>query len=104
MARSRPRPQARPSSCARDLGCSNLRRMPRQPTGQIREHTDTNGVVSYSVRFRGRGYPTETIRLGRSDEGKPRASAEHEARLIASQILAGTWSPPLKADYVEQDV
>lgn len=77
--------------------------MPRQPTGQIREHTDVNGVVSYSVRFRGRGYPTETIRLGRSDEGMTRAGAEHEARLIASQILAGTWSSPLKADYVERE-
>jgi hypothetical protein len=33
-----------------------------------------------------------------------RARAEHEARLIASQILAGTWSPPLKADYVESEV
>ena len=33
-----------------------------------------------------------------------RARAEHEARLIASQILAGTWSPPLKADYVEGEV
>ena len=32
----------------------------------------------------------ETIRLGRSDEGITRAGAEHEARLIASQILAGT--------------
>lgn len=31
-----------------------------------------------------------------------RALAEHEARLIASQILAGTWSPPLKADYVDK--
>src|SRR3954451_432822 len=78
--------------------------MPRQPSGQIREHTDVDGVVSYSVRFRGRGYPAETIRLGRSDEGMTRAGAEHEARLIASQILAGTWSPPLKADYVEHDV
>ena len=48
--------------------------------------------------------PTETIPLGRSDEGMTRASAEHEARLIASQILAGTWSPPLLADYVERDV
>jgi hypothetical protein len=78
--------------------------MPRQPTGQIREHSDINGAVSYSVRFRGRGYPTETIHLGRSDEGMTRTSAEHEARLIASQILAGTWSPPLQADYVERDV
>ena len=78
--------------------------MPRQPTGQIIEHTDVNGVVSYSVRFRGRGYPRETIRLGRSNEGMTRAGAEHEARLIATQILAGTWSPPLKADYVERDV
>jgi hypothetical protein len=56
--------------------------MPRQPSGQIREHTDVDGVVSYSVRFRGRGYPRETIRLGRSDEGMTRAGAEHEARLI----------------------
>jgi hypothetical protein len=78
--------------------------MPRQPKGQIREHSDRNGVVSYSVRFRGSGYPIETIRLGRSDQGMTRASAEHEARLIAAQILAGTWSPPLKADYVEGDV
>src|SRR3982751_2220173 len=78
--------------------------MPRQPTGQIREHTDVDGVVTYSVRFRGRGYPHETIRLGRSDEGMTRAGAEHEARLIATQILAGTWSPPLKADCVERDV
>src|SRR3954470_6070274 len=78
--------------------------MPRQPTGQIREHTDVDGVVSYSVRFRGRGYPSETIRLGRSNEGMTRARAEHEARLIASQILAGTWSPRLKAEYVERDV
>jgi integrase len=78
--------------------------MPRKPTGQIFEHTARDGVVSYSVRFRGRGYPTEVIRLGRSDEGMNRPRAEHEARLIASQILAGTWSPPLKADYVEQAV
>jgi integrase len=33
-----------------------------------------------------------------------RGRAEHEARLIASQILAGTWSPPLTADYVESEV
>ena len=46
---------------------------PGKPTGQIREHTDRNGVVSYSVRFRGRGYPTERIPLGRSDEGMNRA-------------------------------
>ena len=78
--------------------------MPRKPTGQILEHTARNGVVSYGVRFRGRGYPAEVIRLGRSDEGMNRARAEHEARLIASQILAGTWSPPLKADYVESEV
>jgi hypothetical protein len=57
--------------------------MPRQPTGQIREHSDVNGAVSYSVRFRGGGYPVETIALGRSDEGMTRAGAEHEARLIA---------------------
>lgn len=44
------------------------------------------------------------IHLGRNDEGMNRARAEHEARLIASQILAGTWSPPLKADYVESEV
>ena len=56
------------------------------------------------MRFRGRGYPAEMIHLGRSDEGMNRAGAEHEARLIASQILAGTWSPPLKADYVESEV
>ena len=78
--------------------------MPRQPTGQILEHTARNGVVSYGVRFRARGYPAEVIHLGRSDEGMNRARAEHEARLIASQILAGTWSPPLKADYVESEV
>ena len=78
--------------------------MPRQPSGQIREHTDVDGVVSYSVRFRGRGYPTERIRLGRSDQGMTRARAEHEARLIAAQILAGSWSPPPKADYVERDI
>ena len=78
--------------------------MPRKPTGQILEHTARDGVVSYSVRFRGQGYPTEVIRLGRSDEGMNRPRAEHEARLIASQILAGTWSPPLKADYVESEV
>jgi hypothetical protein len=65
--------------------------MPRRPSGQIREHADVDGVVSYSVRFRGRGYPRETIRLGRSEEGMTRAGAEHEARLIAAQILAGTW-------------
>jgi integrase len=78
--------------------------MPRKPTGQIRELTLLNGVVSYSVRFRGHGYPTQRIPLGRSDEGMNRPRAEHEARLIASQIVAGTWSPPLKADYVESDV
>jgi len=78
--------------------------MPRKPTGQIRELTDRTGVVSYSLRFRGRGYPAERIPLGRSDEGMNRARAEHEARLIASQILAGTWSAPLKADYVQSEV
>jgi integrase len=75
--------------------------MPRKPTGQILEHADCVGVVSYSVRFRGVGYPTEVIPLGRSSEGMNRARAEHEARLIASQILAGTWSPPPKAEYVQ---
>lgn len=64
--------------------------MPRKPTGQIRELALRNGVVSYSVRFRGHGYPGQSIPLGRSDEGMNRARAEHEARLIASQILAGT--------------
>ena len=78
--------------------------MPRRPTGQIREHTHRDGVVSYSVRFRGNAYPNQRIYLGRSDEGMTRANAEHEARLIASQILAGTWTPPLKADYVEAEV
>ena len=78
--------------------------MPRRPTGHIREHTHRSGVVSYSVRFRGRGYPNQRIFLGRSDEGMTRAVAEHEARLIASQILAGTWSPPLTADYVESEI
>jgi hypothetical protein len=78
--------------------------VPRRPTGQILEHRARNGVVSYSVRFRGGGYPTGVIRLGRSDEGMTRARAEHEARLIASQILAGTWSPPLKADCVESEI
>ena len=78
--------------------------MPRKPTGQILEHTARDSVVSYSVRFRGQGYPTQVIRLGRSDEGMNRPRAEHEARLIASQILAGTWSPPLKADHVESEV
>jgi hypothetical protein len=37
------------------------------------------------------------------DEGMNRACAEHEARLITSQILARTWSRPLKADYVESE-
>ena len=78
--------------------------MPRRPTGQIREHTHRSGVVSYSVRFRGRGYPNQRIFLGRSDEGMTRAVAEHEARLIASQILSGTWSPPLTAHYVESEI
>ena len=78
--------------------------MARKPSGQILEHTARTGVVSYGVRFRGRGYPAEVIHLGRSDEGMNRARAEHEARLIATQILAGTWSPPLKADYVESEV
>jgi hypothetical protein len=31
--------------------------MPRKPIGQILEHTARNGVVSYSVRFRGRELP-----------------------------------------------
>jgi integrase len=78
--------------------------VPRKPTGQILEHRARNGVVSYSVRFRGRGYPTAVIRLGRSNEGMNRTRADHEARLIASQILAGTWGPPLEADYVESEV
>lgn len=78
--------------------------MPRRPTGHIREHTHRTGIVSYSVRFRGHGYPKRRIFLGRSDEGMTRARAEHEARLIASQILAGTWTPPLEADYVASEV
>jgi hypothetical protein len=51
--------------------------MPRRPTGQIRELTLRNGVVSYSVRFRGHGYPHQRIPLGRSDEGMNRARASH---------------------------
>jgi hypothetical protein len=32
--------------------------MPRKPTGQIRELSLRDGVLSYSVRFRGHGYPS----------------------------------------------
>ena len=38
-----------------------------------------NGVVSYSVRFRGRWDPSSRIPVGRSDEGMNRARAEHDA-------------------------
>lgn len=59
--------------------------MPRKPTGQILEHTARNGVVSFGVRFRGRGYPAEVIHLGSSDEGMNRARAEHEARPVGAR-------------------
>jgi len=56
--------------------------MPRKPTRQIHAHTDRNGVVSCSERFRGRGSAAETIRLGPSDEGMNRAwmQRRHQSR------------------------
>lgn len=76
--------------------------MPRQPTGQIREHTDVDGVVTYRVRFRGTGYQVERSRWGAATRGMTRTGAEHEARLIASQILAGTWRPWPTAGRIER--
>lgn len=73
--------------------------MGRRATGQILAVDDGRGGTTYSVRFRGQGYPQAVILLGSSRDGWTRARAEHEAQIVAAQIRAGTWMPPPKPEY-----
>jgi integrase len=75
--------------------------MGRRATGQILTTDDRQGGTTYSVRFRGQGYPQSVILLGSSRDGWTRARAEHEAQIVAAQIRAGSWMPPPKPEYVE---
>lgn len=67
--------------------------MGRRATGQILTAADARGGTTYSVRFRGSGYPQSVILLGSSRDGWTRARAEHEAQIVAAQIR-GSWMPP----------
>jgi hypothetical protein len=51
------------------------------------------------VRFRGEGYRKTVILLGSSRDAWARAQAEHESRIVASQIRAGTWLPLPTPEY-----
>jgi integrase len=73
--------------------------MGRQASGQILTADDGDGGVTYSLRFRGNGFPREAILLGSSRDGWTRARAKHESRLIAAQIRAGTWLPLPEPNY-----
>jgi hypothetical protein len=73
--------------------------MGRRATGQILAVDDGRGATTYSVRFRGKGYPQSVILLGSSRDGWTRGRAEHEAQIVVAQIRAGSWMPPPKPDY-----
>jgi integrase len=73
--------------------------MGRRASGQILTSADSSGATTYSVRFRGSGFPESVILLGSSRDGWTRARAEHEAQLAAAQIRAGTWLPLPTPDY-----
>lgn len=73
--------------------------MGRRASGQILTSADAEGGTTYSVRFRGAGYPRSVILLGSSRDGWTRAHAEHESQLIAAQIRAGTWLPLPEPNY-----
>jgi len=75
--------------------------MGRRATGQILTAKDRRGDTTYSVRFRGRGYPHQVILLGSSGDGCTRAKAEHEAQIVAAQIRAGRWMPTPKPAYFD---
>jgi hypothetical protein len=71
----------------------------RRASGQILTSADADGGTSYSVRFRGEGYSKAVILLGSSRDGWTRARAEHESRIVAAQIRAGTWLPMPTPEY-----
>ena len=73
--------------------------MGRRASGQILTSADSDGGTTYSVRFRGSGYPKAVILLGSSRDGWTRARAEHESRIVAAQIRAGTWLPLPTPEY-----
>jgi integrase len=75
--------------------------MGRRATGQILTTSDGQGDTTYSVRFRGNGYPRSVILLGSSRDGWTRARAEHEAQIISAQIRTGTWMPLPEPDYTD---
>jgi integrase len=75
--------------------------MGRRATGQILTSKDRRGGTTYSVRFRGSGYPQQVITLGSSRDGWTRSKAEHEAQIVAAQIRAGTWMPTPKPAYFD---
>jgi integrase len=77
--------------------------MGRRATGQILTATDRRGGSTYSVRFRGRGYPRQVVTLGPSRDGWTRSKAEHEAQIVGAQIRAGTWMPLPKPDYEDAE-
>jgi hypothetical protein len=73
--------------------------MGRRASGQILTTADSEGGTTYSVRVRGEGYPKAVILLGSSRDGWTRARAEHESRIIAAQLRAGTWLPLPTPEY-----
>jgi len=73
----------------------------RRAAGQILTAADNRGGTTYSVRFRGEGYPQSVILLGSGRDGWSRARAEHESQIMAAQLRAGTWIPPPKPEYVQ---
>jgi hypothetical protein len=73
--------------------------MGRRASGQILTSADADGETTYSVRFRGDGYPKAVILLGSSRDRWTRARAKHESRIIAAQIRAGTWLPLPTPEY-----
>ena len=73
----------------------------RPATGQIRAHTRSDGLTTFSLRVRAHG-ERHSIRLGTEADGWSRARAELELRSIQAAIRAGMWTPPA-APSVEEE-
>jgi integrase len=62
--------------------------------GELREHTTSDGTVTYSARVRWRGERI-SVRFGNELEGWNRRLAEVKLAQTLEEIAAGIWSPPV---------
>jgi integrase len=65
----------------------------RKATGNVKEHPNKDGTVTFSLRVRWNGQ-RPTVRLGNELEGWNRALADLKLDQVLAEIDAGTWRPP----------